>query len=71
LPVASDVSEEGAYDILETEYYKEFYGEGQTYFYLKRQKTNSIFNVSVGNEKVDLPSNAFRIPLPESEMAFD
>jgi len=68
LPTPESVSELLAYSILETEYYKEFYGEGQAYFYLKRQKSNTVFNVESANTYNQLPANAFIIPLPDDEL---
>jgi hypothetical protein len=54
--------------LLETEYYKEFYGEGQSFFFLKRRESGEIFNVAAsGKETMALSSYA--IPIPESELA--
>ncbi|MDR0506406.1 MAG: RagB/SusD family nutrient uptake outer membrane protein [Dysgonamonadaceae bacterium] len=56
------------YDILETEHYKEFYGEGQTFFYLKRMKSDRIFNVAAPGKQA-IPPEAYRTPLPENEIS--
>lgn len=53
-------------DLLETEYYKEFYGEGQTFFYHKRRGSNRVFDVRQRG-KVDVSPDKFTVPLPQSE----
>lgn len=50
--------------LLDEEWKKEFYGEGQYFFFLKRNQVNNIRNHE-GNT-VDI-SKAYIIPLPESE----
>ena len=75
LPDPGSITREQAFDILETEYYKEFYAEGQTWFFLKRlwniEDTlgRQIFNVAVGGKKDNLPASALFPPLPESELS--
>jgi hypothetical protein len=61
-------NKESAEDILETEYYKEFYGEGQAFFFMKRKGRNEIINPSaIGKETVDLKSYIVPIPGEETE----
>ena len=63
---------EDAFKILEAEYYKEFYAEGQVYFYLKRRKSSKIFDANrqgtVDVAKYSPPTGSiYLIPLPEGE----
>jgi hypothetical protein len=67
LPVPEEVTESAAYDILETEHYKEFYGEGQIFFYLKRRKSDRIFNEAAAG-KQSINSWNYVVPLPENEL---
>lgn len=72
LPDPAATTAEQAFDILEAEYYKEFYAEGQVYFYLKRRKSGQIFDANrqgkVEASKYSPPTGSiYLIPLPESE----
>jgi hypothetical protein len=67
LPDPATATEELAYNILETEYYKEFYGEGQAFFYLKRRGSEQIFNPNrIGKNTISLGS--YIVPIPENEL---
>ena len=55
--------------ILEAEQYKEFYGEGQIYFFLKRRNSDQIFDRNGSGSRLELPERAFRPPLPERELS--
>jgi hypothetical protein len=68
LPTPESATETALYDILETEYYKEFYGEGQTFFYLKRRKSNKIFRDDVEG-KISIDAWNYVVPLPENEIS--
>jgi hypothetical protein len=50
------------------EYYREFFGEGQVFFFHKRRGSTSMFsgNNKAGSVAVD-PATAFVVPIPESE----
>lgn len=49
-----------------SEYYKEFYGEGQVYFYHKRLNSHSMFTgYEAGSSEVDI--NTYKVPIPKSE----
>ena len=53
---------------LEREIYKEFVGEGQAFFYLKRNNINRIFRGNaVGHETIPDTGAVFVLPLPDSE----
>jgi hypothetical protein len=72
LPDPNATAAEQAFDMLEAEYYKEFYAEGQVYFYLKRRKSDKIFDPNrqgkVDVSKYSPPTGSiYLIPLPESE----
>ncbi|MDR1342163.1 MAG: RagB/SusD family nutrient uptake outer membrane protein [Prevotellaceae bacterium] len=65
LPDSTTATVSGTYEMLEAEYYKEFYGEGQVFFYLKRKESNEIFDANaVGKIPV---GNIYVIPIPEGE----
>jgi hypothetical protein len=72
LPDPNATTAEQAFEMLEAEYYKEFYAEGQVYFYLKRRKSSQIFNAN-GQGKVDVSKyspptgSIYLIPVPEGE----
>lgn len=51
------------------EYSREFYGEGQYFFYLKRKGISSISS-GAGNESLVLGTAQYILPLPESESQY-
>lgn len=53
-------------DVLDKEWQREFYGEGQYFFYLKRNQVSELYGQD-GNTKYTMKDN-YRIPLPESEV---
>ncbi|RAI99387.1 SusD-like starch-binding protein associating with outer membrane [Chitinophaga skermanii] len=55
------------HDQITKEYVKEFYGEGQLFFYMKRNKITNIPNVTNLNN-VSIPLSGFRLPIPEKEL---
>jgi hypothetical protein len=66
LPAAITAAQ--GYDLLETEYYKEFYGEGQAFFFLKRRGQNKIFNSSdLSGNTTDMPAASYIPPIPQGE----
>jgi len=65
LPDPATATETLCNEILETEYYKEFYGEGQVFFFLKRKQTSSIFEATKAGRWSGKP--VYTIPLPEIE----
>ncbi len=53
---------------LEKEYYREFFGEGQIFFYHKRLSSTSMFKGNEpGSETIADPATAFVVPVPNSE----
>ncbi|MGY0425683.1 MAG: RagB/SusD family nutrient uptake outer membrane protein, partial [Polaribacter sp.] len=65
LPTSVDIKSE----ILK-EYQKEFYGEGQLFFYYKRNNFTSIPNGSLASGSIDMGPDQYVVPLPLSETAF-
>lgn len=60
-------SDELFYSHIESEYYKEFYGEGQVYFYHKRMKSKEMFP-GYGGAPITVDTNAmYNIPIPNIE----
>jgi hypothetical protein len=53
-------------DVLQKEYRKEFWGEGQTFFYYKR---NAVANIpsALNNQEVPMNALTYVVPLPLSE----
>lgn len=51
---------------IQKEYHKEFYGEGQFFFYLKRKNAKRLPFMTV-----DVPSTIFKLPIPDSEMEYN
>ena len=52
---------------LQKEYQKEFYGEGQLFYYYKRMGTTSIPNGSAASGNVSMNATKYVVPLPLSE----
>ncbi|WP_405605790.1 RagB/SusD family nutrient uptake outer membrane protein [Polaribacter sp. Asnod1-A03] len=52
---------------IQKEYQKEFYGEGQLFFYYKRNNVLSIPNGSEATGNITMGTNNYVIPFPESE----
>ena len=63
------VTEEEVWARLERNVYLEFVGEGQTFFFLKRNNKDRIFN-GVQSGHVPMHSGAYVLPLPRSETDF-
>lgn len=60
-------SESAVLTQLEKEYRKEFFGEGQMFFFYKRHNYSAL----TWPKKLTLPAEVYRIPLPKSQSAFD
>ncbi|TCD29744.1 RagB/SusD family nutrient uptake outer membrane protein [Pedobacter psychrodurus] len=52
---------------LQKEYQKEFFGEGQLFYYYKRRNITSIPNGSATSGNITMTANTFVLPLPLSE----
>jgi len=52
------------------EYQKEFYGEGQLFYYYKRTKTASIANGSAASGSITMDKTKYVVPIPQSETNF-
>ena len=59
--------DEQFYSHIESEYYKEFYGEGQVYFYHKRMKSDQMFPGYGGTSVAVNASAMYNIPIPNIE----
>ena len=57
--------------LLESEYCKEFFGEGQLFFYYKRLKRTSIPGSTGANVTVTLSSNDYVLPIPDGETQYN
>jgi len=53
---------------LQKEYQKEFYGEGQLWFFYKRLNLKSIPNASSSSGTINMNANKYVLPLPLSEL---
>ncbi|MBK0368310.1 RagB/SusD family nutrient uptake outer membrane protein [Flavobacterium agrisoli] len=65
LPLTANVTTE-----VTKEYKKEFIGEGQLFFYYKRNNTTSIPNGSAASGNVTMNELKYVVPLPDSEINF-
>jgi len=52
------------------EYQKEFYGEGQLFYYYKRTNANAIPNGSTTSGNITMDKTKYVLPLPLSETGF-
>ncbi len=52
------------------EYMKEFFGEGQLFFYYKRTNNTSIPNGSAASGNVSMTPAKYVLPIPDSELAY-
>lgn len=57
-------------DLLDSEYKKEFFGEGQLFFYYKRERRSSIENAS-GNGIISMGSQQYVLPIPDGETQYN
>ena len=55
---------------LQKEYQKEFFGEGQLFFYYKRKNITSIPNGSSGSGNITMSAATYVLPLPLSETQY-
>ncbi|KIO74607.1 hypothetical protein TH53_25445 [Pedobacter lusitanus] len=55
---------------LQKEYQKEFYGEGQLFYYYKRNKITTIPNGSSGSGNITMSAANYVLPLPLSETQY-
>lgn len=54
---------------IEKEYIREFYGEGQLFYYYKRQAKSSILS-GYGSNQINMGKTQYVLPLPESETKY-
>ncbi|HWW40215.1 RagB/SusD family nutrient uptake outer membrane protein, partial [Pedobacter sp.] len=52
---------------IQKEYVREFYGEGQLFFYYKRRALTTIGNGSSGSGNINLGASQYVVPIPQSE----
>jgi len=52
------------------EYKKEFYGEGQLFFYYKRKNMTSIPSANSGTKNLTMGVDQYMVPLPDSETTY-
>ena len=57
-------------DLIAKEYAKEFWGEGQLFYYYKRTNAPSIINGNTGVGTVAMTPEKYRVPLPLSETEY-
>lgn len=57
-------------DLLDSEYKKEFFGEGQLFYYYKRKNRSSIENAS-GNGTISMGSQQYVLPIPDGETQYN
>ena len=63
--IASNITEEQLKSIIEKEYRKEFVGEGQWFFYCKRNDKDELPNVTVPFSKT-----YYVLPMPQQEKEY-
>ncbi len=57
-------------DLLDSEYKKEFFGEGQLFYYYKRKNRSSIENAS-GIGTISMGSQQYVLPIPDGETQYN
>jgi hypothetical protein len=66
--MTADKTDEEFRNLIEKEYYREFIGEGQIFFYHKRLGSTQMFKgYDTGKVEVKSPSRNYVVPLPEAE----
>ncbi|GAA4292352.1 RagB/SusD family nutrient uptake outer membrane protein [Aestuariibaculum suncheonense] len=57
---------------IQKEYQREFYGEGQIFFYYKRRNTNRILNANTTSTTsfITMGEDKYVVPLPDSELKY-
>jgi hypothetical protein len=65
--VTEDMAEEAIRDHIKREYYREFFGEGQVFFYHKRLKSPTMYRGNAeGSDNLTL-STSYVVPIPDIE----
>jgi hypothetical protein len=66
--MTEDKSDQELQEHIEREYYREFFGEGQVFFYHKRLGSTRMFRgYGAGTDPVNDPARAFVVPVPDEE----
>ncbi|MDR0421840.1 MAG: RagB/SusD family nutrient uptake outer membrane protein [Proteiniphilum sp.] len=65
--LSENISENEIRAHLTREYYREFFGEGQVWYYHKRIQSPAVFNGSAAGSVNVNPGNAFVVPIPDKE----
>lgn len=58
-------------DVLDLEYYREFWLEGQLFFYYKRKNYSEIYSATEPGEVVSVYPSNYVFPIPESETQYN
>jgi hypothetical protein len=62
-----DISETAIRSHIEKEYYREFFGEGQVFFYHKRLKSTRMFKGNDSGYEENITGDAYVVPVPKEE----
>ncbi|MDR1502080.1 MAG: RagB/SusD family nutrient uptake outer membrane protein [Prevotella sp.] len=65
--VTESMSEETIRDHIKREYYREFFGEGQVFFYHKRLKSPTMYKGNAEGSDDITPDKSYVIPIPDIE----
>lgn len=57
--------------LLLEEYYREFFGEGQLFFFYKRKNMSEMIGSSAGGDNVKVTFNTYSLPIPDGENKYN
>lgn len=57
--------------LLRDEYYREFFGEGQLFFFYKRKRKEEIFSSTSAGTNIKVSLNSYTLPIPDGENKYN
>ena len=67
MPIEGEISTAQLREYIMNEYIRDFVGEGQTFFYFKRNELSSIPNGETAGATIPMDASRYVVPLPDSE----
>ena len=67
MPLETTISTTQLREYIQNEYIREFVGEGQTFFFYKRNELSTIPSGEAANATIGMDASRYVVPLPDSE----